>query len=224
MRLQKPHTPESHVGKGNTGGLGPSRVTDWHRIGHGGDVLTPRNVKALSGTEGEYRGRYHTTNADYYPPLIYQPSMPVTRELVSDADMRDAMKASRRQRRHLRLTENLSVTQRRLERQQLEADARETRRCQKVNDDMINYSTTVFLNDLKSFKKQPLQMMMKKPNLTKSDHMWGGNLGRSAKGQEIRDFTTTYSGSFASPEKLGEIVPTLVLEDRISAIFGNKFD
>ena len=223
MRLERARTPEVSVGKRSTG-FGPTGVMDWHRVGHGGDVMTPRNVKGLSGGEGEYRGRYHTTNGDYYPPLIYRPSMPVERELISDADARVAMKAERRNRRHLRLSENLAITQMRVERQRLESEVRETRRSQKVNDDMINYSTTVFLNDLKGFKKQPLQMMMKKPNLTKSDHIWGGNISRSGLGREAdegpRDFTTTYSGSFAEPSKQGKIVATLDLDERVSAIFG----
>jgi len=222
MRLEKPRTPEQHLGK-RAGDASPSRVTDWHRVGHGGDVVTPRNVKGFK-IEAEYRGRYTTTNGDYYPPLVYRPSEPVTRELVSDADARDAMQAQRRQRRHQRLSENLAVTQRRLERERLESEAREVRRCQKVNDDMINYSTTVFLNDLKGFKKQPLQMMMKKPNLSKSDHMWGGNLSRHARDEESRDFQTTYSGSFAEPSRMaGGIVPTLNLEDRERAIFGRDY-
>ena len=78
---------------------------------------------------------------------------------------------------------------------------------------MINYSTTVFLNDLKSFKKQPLQMMMKKPNLTLSDHMWSGS--ERTKPQEDRNFTTTYSGSF---EGALAQAPTLDLERRAAAI------
>lgn len=224
MRLEKARTPEVSLGKRTDSGFGPTGVMDWHRVGHGGDVVTPRNVKGLSGGEGEYRGRYHTTNGDYYPPLIYRPSMPVERELISDADARVAMKAERRRRRHLRLSENLAITQMRVERQRLESEVRETRRSQKVNDDMINYSTTVFLNDLKGFKKQPLQMMMKKPNLTKSDHIWGGNISRSGLGREAeegpRDFTTTYSGSFAEPSRQGKIVATLDLDERVSAIFG----
>lgn len=221
VRKERQATPESHIGKRCVNG---HEVTDWYRIGCGGDVTTPRNVKGLSATEGEYRGRYTTTNGDYYPPLIYAPNMEVTRKLISDADARTTLLRERRHRRHYRSSENLSITHERLLRENLESQAREIKRSQKVNDDMINYSTSVFLNDLKSFKKQPLQMMMKKPNLTKSDHMWGGNINRGGKEHDSRDFMSTYSTSFVSPEQQGAIQPTLVLEDRITAIFGSNVD
>jgi hypothetical protein len=217
IRREKPLTPEAHVGKRVVDGARQS--TDWHRIGHGGDVLTPRNVKALNANEAEYRGRYHTTNSDYYPPLIYEPSMPITRALVSDADAREEHKKSQRERRHRRKEENLSVTRERLQREELEKESREINWRQKVNDDMIKFCTTVFVNDLKSFRKQPLQMMMKKPSLTRSDHMWTGTIGRD-KVSEDRDFNTTYGASFETPASMGPLHPLIVLEDRVSAIFG----
>jgi len=217
IRREKPLTPEAHVGKRVVDGARQS--TDWHRIGHGGDVLTPRNVKALNANEAEYRGRYHTTNSDYYPPLIYQPSMPITRALVSDADAREEHKKSQRERRHRRKEENLSVTRERLQREELEKESREIKWRQKVNDDMIKFCTTVFVNDLKSFRKQPLQMMMKKPSLTRSDHMWTGTIGRE-KVSEDRDFNTTYGASFETPSSMGSLHPPIVLEDRVAAIFG----
>jgi hypothetical protein len=221
IRREKPLTLEAHVGKRVVDGARQS--TDWHRIGHGGDVVTPRNVKALNANEAEYRGRYHTTNFDYYPPLIYQPSMPITRALVSDADAREEHKKSQRERRHRRKEENLSVTRERLQREELEKESREIKWRQKVNDDMIKFCTTVFVHDLKSFRKQPLQMMMKKPSLTRSDHMWTGTIGRD-KVSEDRDFNTTYGASFETPASMGPLHPPIVLEDRVSAIFGKGSD
>jgi hypothetical protein len=145
--------------------------------------------------------------------------MPVTRELISDADAREEHKKSQRERRHKRKEENLSVTRERLQREILEQESREIKWRQKVNDDMIKYCTTVFVNDLKSFRKQPLQMMMKKPSLTRSDHMWTGTMGRE-KPSEDRSFHTTYSASFETPSVMGALHPPIDLEDRVANIFG----
>ena len=60
--------------------------------------------------------------------------------------------------------------------------------------------------------------MAKKPNLTKSDQMWGGQMSFDARGgDESRDFQSTFGSSFVSPPERQQ--PTLDLEKRIGQIF-----
>ena len=110
---------------------------------------------------------FNSTYSEYYPPLKYEPNMPVTRDNVSDADARYKILKERRRRRASRTKANLQVTKDRLEMQELDALSRSLRRSQSVNEDQIRYQSTIFLNDLKCYKKQPLTRMAKKPNLYK---------------------------------------------------------
>ncbi len=41
-------------------------------------------------------------------------------------------------------------------------------------EDSLRYQSNVFMSDVKAFKQQPLQMMMKKSNLALSDRMFVG--------------------------------------------------
>jgi len=186
-------------------------VTDWSKIGHGGDCIdtesiaeslaSQKNGTATSPDHG--LGRYQTTYGLYYPPLNYEPSQPITRDLISDADIRYKKKEQKRKSRYERMQANLSVTKDRLECEALDREVRSLRKAQIFNEDLMRYQTTVFLNDMKCYKKQPLQMMAKKPNLTKSDKMWGGH-SRFDKREDDRRFETTYQTSYVHQDSGGE--------------------
>ena len=108
---------------------------------------------AASALGGETDSSMFTsTYSEYYPPLKYEPNMPVTRDNVSDADARNKILNERRRRRAARTKANLQVTKDRLEMQELDAMSRSLRRSQSVNEDQIRYQSTIFLNDLKCYK------------------------------------------------------------------------
>ena len=63
--------------------------------------------------------------------------------------------------------------------------------------------------------------MAKKPNLTKSDRMWGGQISfDSKKESDSRDFSTTFRGSYTVPE--GDSVPIVDIESKVRKIFASQ--
>jgi len=181
------------------------------------DVMPETAAGAIFGSPDD--SMYNSTYSEYYPPLRYEPNKPITREIVSDADQKCRLRNQRRKLRQLRTETNTNVTKNRLELDRLDALSRQLNGERGRTEDMIRYQTTVFLHDLKQYKKQPLQTMSLKPNLTKSDAMWGGSMryegGRNAG--ETRDFVTTSKGGFMGHPPKAE--PTIDIEARIRAMF-----
>lgn len=162
---------------------------------------------------------YNSTYCEYFPPLRYETNKPVTRDNLSDADTKVKQRNERRARRAERTQNNLQVTSDRLELQKLDNLARQLRRSQSVNEDQIRYQSTIFLHDLKCYKKQPLTRMSRKPNLTKSDRMWGGQMSFESKGKERSEntkFSTTFRDSFVGAQNNA---PTIDLEGKVNKMF-----
>ncbi len=161
---------------------GPS---DWSRVGLGGDVSEPDD-------------QFLTTSSRFFPPLLYEPSQPVSRNLVSEADLAFKKKEFVRNQRYQRTQANLEITRQRIEAEQLEKQMRSLRREASRIEDSIRYKTSVMLNDLYNFKQQPLQRMAKRQNIHLADRMWGGSQEKQTVVlvPENRDFHTTYSSSF----------------------------
>lgn len=168
--------------------------TDWSRVGVGGD-----RVEGDVGY-GAIEDRFLTTTNKYYPPLIYEPSKPVTRNILSEAESDTAKRERRRQERRARVEANLEVTKTRLEYEELQKQVREYSRSHTRAELALKYKTSMLLNDLKHYKQQPLERMAKKPNLALYEQMWGGNLRHDTlvSHPENRDFNTTYNSSFDS--------------------------
>ena len=199
-------------------GTGTGTGGDWGSSGgvDAGDSIAESAATAIFGESDA--SMYNSTYSEYYPPLKYEVNKPITRDIISDADLRVKLRNQRRAVRHQRTVNNLNVTQERLEREKLDKQSRAIRREQTMTEDMIRYKTEVFLHDLKCYKKQPLQTMARKPNLTKSDQMWGGQMSFDSRGgEESRDFQSTFKGSFVEPPTQQQ--PTLDLDRRISQIF-----
>ena len=164
---------------------------------------------------------YSSTYSEYYPPLLYEPNKPVTRENISDADAKVQLRNKRRFLRQQRTVANTKVTKDRLEMERLAALNRQLNGERARTEDMIRYQSTVFLHDLKCYKKLPLQTMAKKPNLTKSDAMWGGSQRYdSTSGPDNRDFQTTFKEGFKGHPAKSE--PTIDIEARVKAIWASK--
>lgn len=159
---------------------------------------------------------YNSTYSEYYPPLNYEPNKPITRNNVSDADKKCRIRNMRRQLRQKRTEANTKLTKDRLDLERLSALNKQLKGEHSRTEDMIRYQTTVFLHDLKCYKKQPLQTMAKKPNLTKSDAMWGGSqkFDSATEARESRDFRTTFTSSYnPNPPRSG---PNIDIEARVA--------
>lgn len=142
--------------------------------------------------------QFLTTNSKLYPPLIYEASKPVARDLISDAELAYMKKKMFREQRYARTQANLAVTKVRIEHDALESEIRSLRRAQGRLDNRIRYQTNVFLNDLKSYKQQPLVRMARKQNIKLAERMWRGNADPQTVVlvPEKRDFATTYTASY----------------------------
>lgn len=162
---------------------------DWTRIGVGSNA----NYKS----EEELMDRYKTSHKDYYPPLKYEPSMPVSRNLLSDADEAAAQRKDRLSRRRERYEANLDVTNTRIAYENQSEQMMKLRKSQSKNEDMMRYKTVMFLNDMQCFKRQPLQMMARKPDFNLAEKMWGGD-DRPTNTKESRDFKSCYTKSYNS--------------------------
>jgi hypothetical protein len=170
--------------------------TDWTRVGIGGDH---------SHNEGSHRhdtfaenDRYLTTSSKFYPPLIYEPSQPVARDVISDAELVAQKKAYVRQQRYARKMANLEVTHNRLEYEAIQKEIRQLNRQQSRIEDNIRYKTNIFIDDLQHFRTQPLQRMAKRQNIELSDRMWNGSMEKQTVQlvSDERDFRSTYNSSF----------------------------
>jgi hypothetical protein len=185
--------------------------------------IKPYNLTAAAAMGGELdQSMYNSTYGEYFPPLRYETNQPVTRDNLGDADAKVKQRNERRERRAIRTKANQQVTSDRLELQALDNLARQLRRNQSVNEDQIRYQSTIFLHDLKCFKKQPLTRMARKPNLTKSDRMWGGQMSFESKGEvqtkaESSDLSTTFRDSFQGHVRTE---PTVDIESKVHKMFG----
>ena len=142
--------------------------------------------------------RFLTTNAKFYPQILYEPSKPPRREILSEAEADSKQREYRRQQRFARKEANLDVTRVRLEYEEVNSRVKELNRLASKNEDKLRYQTHILLDDLRSFKQMPLERIGRRPNLLLSDKIFGGQLDKQTTGvvPENRDFFTTYSSSF----------------------------
>ena len=215
-RLAQVHTLDTHYGE-HPLVYDPNASTHSAHSHSSSSLLEPESAAgALFGDMDP--SMYNSTYSEYYPPLNYQPNKPITRDCVSDADAKFVQRNYRRQLRQKRTEANTKLTSDRLNLERLGALRKQLKGEHSRTEDMIRYQTTVFLHDLKCYKKQPLQTMSLKPNLTKSDAMWGGSQKfDSANGQESRDFKTTFTNSFLSNAPKAE--PNIDIEAKVRLMY-----
>ena len=170
--------------------------TDWTRVGIGGDHS--HNEHSHRHDTFSENDRYLTTTNKFFPPLIYEPSQPVDRDLISDAALVARKKDYIRQQRYARKMANLEVTRTRLEFEAIQKEIRQLNRQQSRIEDNIRYKTNVFIEDLQQFRMQPLQRMAKRQNIELSDRMWNGSIEKQTVQlvPDERDFRSTYNSSF----------------------------
>ena len=191
--------------------------TDWSRIGVGGNNSSNNSGYNNTGnyesdsSQQQINDQFLTTNSKFYPPLIYESSKPVTRNLISESELNFRKKEFQRNERYSRMQANIEVTKTRLEYEEVEKQVRSLRRDHGRLKDKIRYQTAMLLNDLKGYKSQPLVRMAKKQNiylnpaaveLDGTNTLNNTNTSSSSTGSSVQrdknDFISTYNASYDS--------------------------
>eukprot|EP00981_Chlorochromonas_danica_P002272 scaffold440_cov277-Ochromonas_danica.AAC.6 len=172
-----------------------------------------------TGGSDDVDDHYLTMTNKFYAPLEYNSSSSnhhssggITRNAISDAELAFRTKEYRRQQRYQRKQANMEVTKNRLEYENMIKELQSLHRTQARIEDNIRYKTSIFLQDLRAFRTQPLQRMAKRQNIELADRMWRGSQammldsskegdgggGGGGGGGGKQDFLTTYNSSFDS--------------------------
>eukprot|EP00602_Paraphysomonas_sp_CaronLab_P000610 CAMPEP_0185022386 /NCGR_PEP_ID=MMETSP1103-20130426/5101_1 /TAXON_ID=36769 /ORGANISM="Paraphysomonas bandaiensis, Strain Caron Lab Isolate" /LENGTH=663 /DNA_ID=CAMNT_0027554433 /DNA_START=93 /DNA_END=2084 /DNA_ORIENTATION=- len=190
---------------------GPDAVTDWGIIQHDSSYPPSPDTrpatssmlatsKSLSALETD--SRYRSTQSEYYTPLEYKPSMPVTRPHVIGDAMRCAMeREERRRKRYERTQANMNAVSNYVELERISQTLNESLRAKGRVKEALHYESAAFHEDIKTYSRRPGHHMQRKPNPELFNKMWGGNLQHDKKVVEDRDFSTTYARSFMYPSE-----------------------
>ena len=186
--------------------MAPRDPLDFGRVGVGSNSTsyeTPGLGSAEKSMDSSILGRktvwQQSVTSDYFPPLIYEPSKPIARELVSDAAKELVKRQEKRQARYERGVKNLEGTFKRLADFEFDKEVKQLFNVKSRNEDAIRYEANIFANDVRRFRSQPLQSMQKKGLQNSSESMWGGTEGAvnsPIKQKDNRDFVSTHSASF----------------------------
>ena len=150
----------------------------------------------FNDAERDSIGPYTSVYKKNYPEIVYEPSKPAYRQMVSDADTAYNVLADKRNARYRRTKANQAITASRIELEEAKRHIMRLRHDEAANRSVKAYQTNAFLNDVKSFKKQPLVIVSRKPHLSKTDQMWTGSLRSILDQTKDVDFSTTYSSSY----------------------------
>ena len=161
---------------------------DWSRVGYGGDGISTLSPMFLDATS-----QFATSNSQYFPTLVYEPSKPGTRPgLVSDAQKSIDSKRKRFNAFKQRSDANQEVTSVRVEYEQEAKEMAWSRRRQNAAADKLRFESSLLMKDVTLFGKQPGLSMAKKQNPALFNRMWAINPEKK-KQSDTRDFSTTYS-------------------------------
>jgi hypothetical protein len=142
--------------------------------------------------------RFQTTTADYFPPLKYAPSEPVTRDRISDSETAFRRKEELTRQRAARYKANTDITKNRLEYERFLSEVRDLEREKQKGGDMLKYEKTVLLLDMNRFRKREVENMQRKANPPLFGRMWGGDFGGFHHDRDGRSFETTYLVDFSN--------------------------
>jgi hypothetical protein len=157
------------------------------------EATDPKSALYAAPTE-----RFHTTTADYFPPLKYAPSEPVSRDRISDSEMALRRKEELTRQRAARYKANTDITRNRLEYERFLSEVRDMEREKQKGGDMLKYEKTVLLLDMNRFRKREVENMQRKANPQLFGRMWGGDFGGFHHDRDGRSFDTTYLVDFSN--------------------------
>jgi Ca2+-binding EF-hand superfamily protein len=139
--------------------------------------------------------RFHTTSAEYFPKLTYEPSKPVQRDRMGDSSVVYHQKEDRYAARAARLHANKDVTSNRIKEEQFLATLRHEATDKRHASDILKYEQTVLVRDMNKFNKRAMEVMQRKPRMDQFGRMWGSQMQGKGK-EDDRDFGTTYMVGF----------------------------
>jgi Ca2+-binding EF-hand superfamily protein len=137
------------------------------------------------------QNRFHTTSAEYFPKLTYEPSQAVQRDRVGDSSLAFRRKADRNAARAARLNANKEITSNRMKEEEFLATLRHDATDKRHATDILAYETKVLVRDMNKFKKREMEVMQRKPRMDQFGRMWGSQMQGQGR-EDDRDFGTTY--------------------------------
>ena len=137
--------------------------------------------------------RFRSMNAEYFPKLVYEPSKPVRRDRVGDADRAYLENEVKHEKRVQRIRANMQVTKDRLDYESFVSQLRDDERDKRKARDMLAYEQTVLVKDMNKHSKRAIEVMQRKSRKELSNQMWGGHrVVGDYRAPDDRDFGTTY--------------------------------
>jgi hypothetical protein len=140
--------------------------------------------------------RQQSASADFYTPLIYAPSKPVSRINTASHNKVDLQKRQAIQMmKYQRQLQKEEAIKDRVELETIQQKLRELKRCEYRNAKMIDYKSNVLLDDMQSYKKSSNNLLSRKPNFSQAEKMiWNSQI--LPIGPDDRDFRSTTKLSF----------------------------
>ena len=152
------------------------------------------NMDQTSGSFAPTDETFKTTNSRYFTPVIYEATKYPRREVIPDSTKYLAEQEAKRTFKYNRAQLSTAVTENRLALEEQDKITRALKRDLHRNTSKYHYNTLVLSDDLRLFKKTPLEMVSKKPHFSRYSKMWSGDTEKDRP--EQRDFLSTYQASY----------------------------
>lgn len=137
---------------------------------------------------------FKTTNSFYFTPVIYEATKNPRRQIISDSSKSLAEQEMKRIAKYNRSQLSVAATENRIALAEQTKITNALKRDLNRNVTKFHYNTLVLSDDLRLYKKTPLEMSSKKPHFSRFDRMWSGT--KDPVIEENRDFLSTYNASF----------------------------
>ena len=131
----------------------------------------------------------------YFSELQYSPDGAVTRNTISDAESVSNRRKERFDNRQRRTQFNIETSKSRVELEEMLTQVLRDRRAENIAKTNLKYVSKLYLDDLKGYKKIPLENMQKRFNKEMFAFTWGDH--QNSDKPDDRDFKTTAESSYA---------------------------
>ena len=147
----------------------PAPITDWGRVGVGDGIDSETGLYTPSSSQ------FVSQSMATFSPMTFEPGRGAAREgVIGDAQALHLEREHKRNEKYARSSANFQVTQSRLELNDINEKVIQLRRNERSAQGMLQYSSSVYIQDQKELKRQPLLCMQKKPNPKQFNVMWSG--------------------------------------------------
>jgi len=150
--------------------ISPPPPTDWTRVGYG-----KNGTDELSGMFIDPSDQYKTTSKDFFPDLVYAPSQPVSRNMMSETEKLAEFKKKKFEIIKQRQKEHIDRIFTGIEMEETIKKMQRDARVQKAAKSIAEYCQFAYAEDLKNQTKMPLSGIQKKTDNASYTRMWGGS-------------------------------------------------